>query len=992
MTAMGKTRKSRKGETIMRTRTWDSMKHVTFEISRLAKWTMALVGGAILYNGHIYAQTEPKVDIGNESSIFLNSTYGGGDWKTFGNGPSHTGYYNASLGTNTFVADWSISYTNTLQQVATGDGRVFACLGYYFTALYVQALDVQSGAFLWQHDFASGHSLNPPTFDNGKVFVQRGNHATDTQLWCLDAANGLTIWSAPHYAQWENYYAPTVVGDGIWINGGSYGGMYGFSTNAVQRFFVSLPQYDEWTPTYYQGSVYSWVAGTFTAHNPNTGTNLWSVTVPYNWFGWSMNTVSAIDQGRAFIISNPDLHAIHIASRTNTWTTTGQFKGSPAVANNVVYAMLGGDVRAYAADTGTLFGSYSSNDSTIREQPIVLNDALIVGAATNTFVINLSTRALRQTLPHGGKISYANGRLYIAGANNLLATYVLSGNTPPVAEDDEYATPPNTPLVVSAPGVLANDTDSEGATLYARQLTNPNHGSLTLERNGRFRYVPSINFTGVDQFLYVCSDGLNASTGTVVIATQSPPTAPSGLVATANENNVVSLAWTDNSNDETGFAVERAMASGGPWSEIATVAQNITGYSDGSLTCGVWYYYRVRAYKGPSHSAYSNVASARPYTCLPGAPVALDATVVSASQIDLMWIDDSFNENGFSVERSLSALGPWVEIASVGTGITTFSDTGLDPQMKYYYRVRSFNNLGYSGYSNTDNATTPASPPSAPTNLVAVAGNTIGSINLTWTDNSSDESQFNIERSLSAGGPFVLVATVGSNVTTYTNAFLAACTTYHYRIRAYNAAGYSGYSNITNAKTTGCDPTPPVGPSGVAARAIADDKITLSWADNDPEEAGYQVSRSTSSSGPWRNVATVGANAISWTDSGLNGSTQYFYRVRAFNAAGKSSWRGPVGAKTQKPGTPDAPSNLVALVVSSSQVDLAWADNSNDETGFKIYRRVQGGLWALLDTVGANVTAYSDNSVSGGTVYEYRVKARNSFGNSQTTNVASVTP
>jgi len=185
----------------------------------------------------------------------------------------------------------------------------------YFGATFIEALDAITGQQVWRRDFASAFSINPPTYDNGRVYLQRGNHASDTQLWCLNSDDGSVIWSAPHAAQWERYYAPTVFGDGIWVDGGYYGGMYGFGTNGTQRFFYSaLAQYDQWTPTWYQGSVYSWVEGVLRAHDPISGSLLWSASFGWNWDGWSMNTVSALDNGFAFVAQRPNLIAVDLST------------------------------------------------------------------------------------------------------------------------------------------------------------------------------------------------------------------------------------------------------------------------------------------------------------------------------------------------------------------------------------------------------------------------------------------------------------------------------------------------------------------------------------------------------------------------------------------------------------------------------------------------------------------------------------------------------
>ena len=135
--------------------------------------------------------------------------------------------------------------------------------------------------------------------------------------------------------------------------------------------------------------------------------------------------------------------------------------------------------------------------------------------------------------------------------------------------------------------------------------------------------------------------------------------------------------------------------------------------------------------------------------------------------------------------------------------MTSYANTGLSASTSYSYRVRAYNASGDSDYSNTASAVTQAAPavPNAPTNLAATPVSK-SQINLTWTDNATNEDGFRIERCKGATcTKFVQIATVSSNVTAYTNTGLSANTTYRYRVRAYNASGTSGYSNIANATT-----------------------------------------------------------------------------------------------------------------------------------------------------------------------------------------------
>jgi len=88
---------------------------------------------------------------------------------------------------------------------------------------------------------------------------------------------------------------------------------------------------------------------------------------------------------------------------------------------------------------------------------------------------------------------------------------------------------------------------------------------------------------------------------------------------------------------------------------------------------------------------------------------------------------------------------------------------------------------------------------------------------------------------------------------------------------------------------------------------------------------------------------------------------------------------------------PAAPSNLAATAISSSEIDLAWTDNSSDETGFEIERSLDGSSFAWLASVGANTASYPNTGLNPATTYYYRVAASNSAGNSAYSSTASAT-
>jgi hypothetical protein len=193
------------------------------------------------------------------------------------------------------------------------------------------------------------------------------------------------------------------------------------------------------------------------------------------------------------------------------------------------------------------------------------------------------------------------------------------------------------------------------------------------------------------------------------------------------------------------------------------------------------------------------------------------------------------------------------------------------------------------------------------------------------------------------------------------------------------------------------DPCPPPSkPSSLYARAKSSSSILLTWKDNSTNETGFKIERKSGacdSANIWSQIATKGANVKTHTNTGLNPNTTYSYRVRTYNGDGNSSYSNCASAKTAPAGTPKAPTNLNATSLSASQIRLTWADNSANETSFKIYRKVGAGSWGLLTTKGSNIVSHTNSTASGNTsttTYSYYVQACNGNGCSPKTNTAIV--
>ncbi|GEM_PF-2629931 len=247
------------------------------------------------------------------------------------------------------------------------------------------------------------------------------------------------------------------------------------------------------------------------------------------------------------------------------------------------------------------------------------------------------------------------------------------------------------------------------------------------------------------------------------------------------------------------------------------------------------------------------------------APTTLTATVMSSSRIDLSWIDNSTNEDKFKIERKIGDAGTYSDLAEVGASIVTYSNIELTDGTRYVYRVKAFSTtLGSSAYSNESGANTPLN---APTNLAATAASA-AQVQLSWQDNSGNESNYEVERSApNSNSGFTNIATIAENLQAYQDATVSSSTTYWYRVRATNSiAGVSAYSNADSAQVPApADITPPAAPINLAVNPAGWTKTAswlLSWTNpTDPSDiakAWYTVDALPTISNPGTSVSVSG--------------------------------------------------------------------------------------------------------------------------------------
>jgi FtsP/CotA-like multicopper oxidase with cupredoxin domain len=276
------------------------------------------------------------------------------------------------------------------------------------------------------------------------------------------------------------------------------------------------------------------------------------------------------------------------------------------------------------------------------------------------------------------------------------------------------------------------------------------------------------------------------------------------------------LSWTDatpwngtgpastlgNPANEIGFRVERAAIGSngqpGAYAVIGTALANTTSYVDASVVAGKAYSYRVVAYNAAGDSRSNAVTLSN--LAVPAAPSGLNFTIARTAAgpdtVTLSWTDNATNETGFTIQRATNAaFTAGLTILTRAANVTSTTNT-VAHGATYHYRIRAINPSAVSTWSNTITVTTvPFSPSNFRSN-----GRTATSIALAWTDRSSNETGYQIQRRR-VGGTFATVWTTGANATSWNNTGLARGTTYQFRIRGINGVGNSPWAATITVST-----------------------------------------------------------------------------------------------------------------------------------------------------------------------------------------------
>ncbi len=450
------------------------------------------------------------------------------------------------------------------------------------------------------------------------------------------------------------------------------------------------------------------------------------------------------------------------------------------------------------------------------------------------------------------------------------------------------------------------------------------------------------------------------------------------LLSPQGDYGQINLHWQNNTPG-TSFLVERTQGPvlpGSEWVTLATASPGTTNLSDTGLSAGTNYCYRIYAFSG---SLNSRTVVRCANTTL-AAPILNPLNVNSATRITLAW--NQVPENtGYKVERKIGG-GIWSEIALTSADITSYADAGLSPGTIYSYRVSSRNGSGYSSPSNEQAAPSLSTAPV----MAAIGAVTINSVVLNWS-NVEGETGYRLERREGLGGVWGEVTTTLSEVTTYTDAGLAANTQYYYRVTAYNVSGNSEYSAEKPVMTSFTSPTL------LSATGSATDKIILSWTNvpgntgytileaycgysNNPNDTLYCIPSNYSNPAIWSQSFTAGttsADVVTYTVADRSSGYAYAYSVIANTTGNSSTPSNIISAWTYM-----TPPVLTVSPASETSLTVSWG-NINAASNYTLERKL-GVTGTYADLPGASgmpvdASSFTDAGLLQETQYCYRIKA-----------------
>jgi regulation of enolase protein 1 (concanavalin A-like superfamily)/fibronectin type 3 domain-containing protein len=678
----------------------------------------------------------------------------------------------------------------------------------------------------------------------------------------------------------------------------------------------------------------------------------------------------------------------------------GNGDAAPATAQATTSADLSAPTNVAATATSASNVRLSWTDASQNEITFRVQRAAVDGSFSTVATLPSGTTTYNDSVAPESTWRY---RVIAVGTN---------GNTGPASEEATATTPADPSVVADVENLrltgVAHDRvsiawDHDGGTLAggfevqrrtgggpwttAATLSDPAtraYQDADVSPTTTYEYrVRAFNVSGATRY----DGGFTASITATTTRDAADLAAPTGLTAEVVSREQVDLAWQP-VDLATRYVLERRPDGAGTWQVLADQLTTPT-YIDAGVLPDVAYDYRVRAAnaQNPTAGPYSTIAS----VTTPAADAIVGTAIGTATG----------SQSGDGLDLTLTA-----------TGTGTATDLGETDHLFFSHRLY----VGDFDVAVRIDSLEGASPASAAGLMVRsdLSGGAVnaflrysdspagGEVAMSWRDSAGSETRSPAGRRDEAAPVWLRLVREGSSVRGLTSSDGRTWTAVAQvdglplssgvRVGA-AVASYSADATTADFHNLNAYAQPlPDQPSDLSA-SPSDDEVTLTWTAPVAGATEVSVERRPEGASVWTQVATLAADAGSYTDSDVAPGVGYDYRIIASNAAGEAPST-TVFVRTVD-ARPDAPNGGAAPTASANDagkgVQLSLPAATPDVTSFQVERRTAGGSWETLARVPSSSAGINDVSARPGTTYEYRIVAMSDAGASEPTQAVSMT-
>ena len=585
-----------------------------------------------------------------------------------------------------------------------------------------------------------------------------------------------------------------------------------------------------------------------------------------------------------------------------------------------------------------------------------------------------------------------NGTSYIfkVSAKNAVGSGSSSDSNNVTPSASSPVTVPGPPTgVVATPGnssatvTWTAPTNTGGSPITSYEIMHPGGPLFTSSST-------SVNVTGLTNgnsytftVLALNSHGKSVdSSPSAAITPITLPQPPTNVVATSG-NLSATITWTAPTNTGgspiTSYTIKYPGISSDIITNSSSTMANITG-----LTNGTSYTFTVASTNSVGTSGYSSSS----VPVVPAITISQPPTNVVAvpgnSSAYVTWRAPT--NNGGSTITSYQITYPGYSGSPITTSSTNIIINGLTNGTSYTFTIAATNSSGKSSFSNSSSSIIPLSTiPQPPTNVVAVAGDSLATITWTAPTNNGGSPIIGYEITYPGGDIYTNDASTTITITRLTNG-----TSYTFEVSAITAIGQSIYTSSSTPVTPlpASSLTVPNSPTNVVAVA-GNSSATISWTPPTNDGGSPITNYEITYPGAYSNTITDSSSTTITVTNLPNGSS-YTFTVAAFNAVGRGNYSSSSNSITLESTVPQSPINVVA-VAGNSSATVSWTTPVDGGSPITDYQVTYSGPTGPI-TMNTTSTTATVNGLTNGTSYTFKVLAKNAVGSGSSSDSNAVTP